>query len=145
MRVNTDACLFTHTANTVLFFYIHKHFHLHTTDTQTHINMLLHPRSANFFFFFWTLHRGANPNKSRARGCFQKWTWHLLNQIEIKIVKYEPNLCNPLVVFSQIFELLEGCSVFPQTSRHRCAHPLKLIRSTTVCCSVQIVTYRCSY
>lgn len=32
------------------FFYIHKHFHLHTTDTQTHINMLLHPRSANFFF-----------------------------------------------------------------------------------------------
>lgn len=44
--------------------------------------------------------------------CFKTQSWRLLNQTEKKIVRREPNLCNPILAFSWRFEMLEGYSVF---------------------------------
>lgn len=44
--------------------------------------------------------------------CFKTRFWRLLNQTEMKIVRREPNLCNPILAFSRRFETLEGYSIF---------------------------------
>lgn len=65
-----------------------------------------------FFFFFLNL---ALKNKSQwflCLECFKTRPWRLLNQTEMKIVRREPNLCNPILADSQRFETLEGYSVF---------------------------------
>lgn len=81
--------------------------------TQTNTNISVDSKSA-FFLFPLNWHCGKNPNNSSAKSVSRHKTgvWHLLNQIEIKIVKYEPNLGNLRLASSLRFKLLEGYSVF---------------------------------
>lgn len=67
-------------------------------------------KSANFIFLNVALR-----NKSQrflCSECFKSRPWRLLNQTEMKIIRREPNLCNPILAFSHRFETLEGYSVF---------------------------------
>ena len=82
----------------------------------------------------------SEPKQIQCKGCYKKWSWHLLNQIEIKIVKYEPNPCNLLLAFLQRFELLQFF-LFNANLTH--IHTLMHLNWCST--SVQIVTYCWSY
>lgn len=95
---------------------------------------------------FWNSALRSEPKQIQSMKCFKKWTWHLLSQIEMKIVKYKPNLCNLFLAFSQRFQPLEGCPVFhihPSAATHshtqlnwyalpQCAALYKLLHIITV-------------
>ena len=97
--------------------------------TQTCTKVLLHSRPAKFlfffFFFFFNSASRSEPKRVQSAECLKKWTWHLLNQIEIKIVKHKPNLRNLPLAFAQRFVPLEGYSVFHRqlsTASHTHTH-----------------------
>lgn len=138
-------CLCTHAAHTVIIAwvaFVYKHL-----QTYSDMHKRIAALEACQISFFNSASR-SEPKRVRSAECLKKWTWHLLNQIEIKIVKRKPNLRNLLLAFAQRFVLLEGYSVFHRQlsiASHTHAHTIKLICLTTMCSSVQIVTYRHSY